>query len=165
MEVLLVSPMKPIQIILAKAIPYLLLSLVNVATILLLGYYVLGVPIQGSLFLLVMETVLFILTSLALGLLISSVTSSQQTAMLISMMGLMLPTIIFSGFMFPIENMPLPLQVISNLIPAKWYFILVKGVMIKGLGIANVWKETTILGGMTLFLISISLAQFKTRLA
>ncbi|MFK7924988.1 MAG: ABC transporter permease [Bacteroidia bacterium] len=165
MEVLLVSPMKPIQIILAKAVPYLILSLVNVATILLLSVYVLDVPINGSLVLLVLEAMLFTIASLALGLLISSITDSQQTAMLISMMGLMLPTIIFSGFLFPIENMPLPLQVISNAIPSKWFYMIVKGVMIKGLSLDGVWKETVILGGMTFALITVSLAKFKIRLA
>lgn len=165
MEVLLVSPMKPIQIILAKAVPYLALSLVNVASILLLSVFVMDVPINGSLLLLILEASLFILTSLALGLLISSVTDSQRTAMLISMMALMLPTILFSGFMFPIENMPVPLQVISNAIPSKWFYYIVKGVMIKGLGFFGVWKETLILGGMTLFLLTVSIAKFKIRLA
>ncbi|MEL7530490.1 MAG: ABC transporter permease [Bacteroidota bacterium] len=165
MEVLLVSPMKPIQIILAKAVPYLVLSLVNVLTILLLSVYVLDVPINGSIPLLIAESIVFIITSLSLGLLISSITESQQTAMLISMMGLMLPTILFSGFLFPIENMPLPLQVISNAIPAKWFYLIVKGVMIKGLSFAGIWKETLILGGMTLFLLTVSLAKFKIRLA
>jgi ABC-2 type transport system permease protein len=164
MEVLLVSPLKPIAIILAKAIPYLTLSLVNVASILLLSVYILDVPIMGNLWLLVAETILFILTSLSLGLLISSVTSSQQIAMLISMMALMLPTIIFSGFMFPIENMPLVLQIISNIVPAKWYFFIVKGVMIKGLTVEALWMETTILTGMTIFLIGVSYAKFKIRL-
>ena len=85
--------------------------------------------------------------------------------MLISLMGMLLPTLLFSGFMFPIENMPYPLQVISNAIPAKWYYIIVKSIMIKGVGIAGIWKETLILVGITLFLIAISLKNFKIRLA
>ncbi|MDX1938945.1 MAG: ABC transporter permease, partial [Saprospiraceae bacterium] len=164
MEILLVSPMKPLLVVLTKAIPYLVLSFVNVIIILVLSVFVLEMPINGSLILLLLECLLFILTSLSLGLLISSATNSQQIAMFISLVGLMLPTIIFSGFLFPIENMPIPLQVISNIIPAKWFYIIVKSVMIKGLGIAVIWKETLILLGMTVFLMGISTARFKVRL-
>ena len=165
MEILLVSPFKPLLVILSKAVPYLILSLVNVATILLLSVFVLQLPINGSVLLLFAESTLFIITCLSLGLLISVRTESQQVAMLISLMGMLLPTLLFSGFMFPIENMPYPLQVISNAIPAKWFYIIVKSIMIKGLGIAGIWKETLILAGITLFLIAVSLKNFKTRLA
>lgn len=165
MEVLLVSPFKPILVILSKAIPYLILSLINVASILLMSVFVLQLPINGSLLLLFAESILFIITCLTLGIFISVRTNSQQVAMLISLMGMMLPTILFSGFMFPIENMPVPLQVISNIIPAKWYYIIVKAIMIKGLGFAAIWKETLILIMITLFLLAVSLKTFKKRLA
>lgn len=165
MEVLLVSPFKPVLVILSKAIPYLILSLFNVASILLLSVFVLDLPINGSLLLLLAESTLFIITCLTLGIFISIKTASQQTAMLISLMGMLLPTMLFSGFMFPIENMPAPLQVISNIIPAKWYYIIVKAIMIKGLGFEAIWKETLILVGITLFLFAISLKSFKIRLA
>ena len=164
MEILLVSPMKPLMIIIAKAIPYLFLSVINIASILLLSVFVLDVPINGSIFLLGFESVLFTLTCLALGLLISSGTDSQQTAMFISLIGLFLPTIMFSGVMFPVENMPLPLRIISNLVPAKWFLIIVKNVMIKGLGIAVIWKQTIILAGMMLFFLSLAFRNFKIRL-
>lgn len=165
MEVLLVSPVRPLKVIIAKAIPYLLLSMVNITSILLLSVFVLDVPINGSLLLLVLESILFILTSLALGLLISSSTSSQQTAMFISLIGLFLPTVMLSGFMFPIENMPLPLRIIAHVVPSKWYYDIVSSVMIKGLGLAAVWKETLILAGMTIFLLLLSIKKFKIRLA
>ena len=165
MEVMLVSPVKPLKIILAKAVPYLLLSLVNIASILLLSVFVLEVPINGSLLLLVSESVLFTITTLSLGLLISSATSSQQTAMFISLTGMFLPTVMLSGFMFPVENMPLPLQLISNLVPAKWYYAIVKSVMIKGVGIESVWEETLILIGMTSLLLVLSIKKFKIRLS
>jgi ABC-2 type transport system permease protein len=165
MEILLVSPVQPVTIILSKFVPYLVLSLVNVVTILLLSVFLLGLPVHGSVLLLFLESFLFIVTSLSLGLLISTITASQQTAMLISMMGLMLPTMLFSGFMFPIENMPLPLQVISNAVPAKWYYIIVKSVMIKGLDFDAIWKETAVLFTMTLVLTAASLKKFKIRLA
>lgn len=164
MEVILVSPIIPIRIILAKMIPYLLLSMVNIASILIISVYILEVPINGSLSLLLFECFLFTLTALALGLLISSISSSQQVAMLISLMGLFLPTVMFSGFMFPIENMPMPLQLLSNLIPAKWFYYIVKDVMIKGTGLETVWKETLILIGMLVVLLTISIKKFKVRL-
>jgi ABC-2 type transport system permease protein len=165
MEILLVSPFKPILVILSKAVPYLIVSLINLVIILLLSVFALGLPVNGSITLLLAVSTLFIITALTLGLLISTATASQQTAMLLSLMGMMLPTMIFSGFMFPIENMPLPLQVISNVVPAKWYYIIVKSIMIKGLGFTSIWKETLILFGMTVFLLAMSLRNFKTRLA
>jgi ABC-2 type transport system permease protein len=164
MEVMLVSPVQPLKIILAKAVPYLLLSVVNIISILLLSVYVLDVPIKGSLLLLMGEGILFIITCLSFGLLISNVTASQQTAMFIALMGMFLPTVMLSGFMFPIENMPWPLQVLSNIVPAKWFFTIVKSVMIKGLGLKFIWKETLILLGMTLLLLGLSLKNFKIRL-
>lgn len=164
MEVILVSPIVPIRVVIAKMVPYFLLSAVNIGSILLLSVFVLEVPIKGSLVLLVAECLLFTVTVLSLGLLISSIADSMQVAMLISLMGLFLPTIMLSGFMFPVENMPVPLQVVSNVVPAKWFYYIVKNVMIKGLGIQYVWKETLILAGMTVFFLAISIRKFKTRL-
>jgi ABC-2 type transport system permease protein len=165
MEVMLVSPVQPLKIIVAKAVPYLLLSLINVSSILLLSVFVLDVPINGSLVLLIAESILFTLTCLAFGLLISTITDSQQTAMFISLTGMFLPTVMLSGFMFPVENMPLVLQVISNLVPAKWFYTIVKNAMIKGTGFDMVWKETLILVFMLLFLLGLAIKKFKIRLA
>ena len=164
MEILLVSPFKPVLVIFAKAFPYLALSLVNVTAILVLSVFVLDLPVKGSVALLFAESTLFIITCLALGIFISIKTSSQQIAMLISLMGMLLPTMMFSGFLFPIENMPVPLQVISNIVPSKWFYIIVKSIMIKGVGLAALWKETLILLGMTVFLLLVSLKSFKIRL-
>lgn len=165
MEIMLVSPMKPFRIVIAKAVPYLLLSSVNITSILLLSVFVLDVPINGSLLLLVFESLLFTLVSLALGLLISSRAESQQTAMFISLVALFLPTVMLSGFMFPVENMPLPLRTVSNIVPAKWYYSIVKSVMIKGIGLHAVWKETLILTGMLIFFLGLAIKNFKIRLA
>ena len=165
MEVILVSPLKPFRIIIAKTIPYLIVSLLNIATILLLSDFVLDVPIVGSLLLLIGESILFTITALSLGILISNAAKTQQTAQFTSMMSLFLPTLLFSGFLFPVENMPIPLQVISNIVPAKWYYIIVKSVMIKGLGFSAIWKETLILVGMTAVLLGISIKNFKIRLS
>lgn len=165
MEILLVSPFKPVMVLIAKAIPYLVLSLANFTLILLLSVFVLHVPIRGSIFLLYLESMLFIITCLSLGLLISNTTHSQQTALLLSMMGLMIPTLVFTGFMFPLENMPYIFQLIANIIPSRWYFLIVKAVMLKGLGFAYIWKETLVLIVMTILLLFIALKNFKKRLA
>ncbi len=165
MEVLLVSPLKPMLFILSKAIPYIFLSLVNVLTILIVSYSILDVPINGSLLLLITESLLFIITAVSLGLMISTFTKTQQEAQMISLMTLLLPTLLLGGFMFPIESMPLPLQIVSNIVPSKWYFLIVKDVMIKGLGFSSVWKESLVLFGMSLFLLAISFKKFKIRLS
>ncbi|HNR15398.1 MAG TPA: ABC transporter permease [Chitinophagaceae bacterium] len=165
MEVMLVSPANPLRIVIAKAVPYFLLSMVNITTILLLSVFVLDVPVNGSLVLLVGESLLFTLVSLSLGLLISTKAGSQQTALFISLVGLLLPTVMLSGFMFPIENMPLPLRTVSNIVPARWYYSIVKSVMIKGIGLNAVWKETLILSGMLIFFLGLAIKNFKIRLA
>ena len=164
MEVLLVSPVKPISVVLAKAVPYLLISFLDVVLILLISNNLLHVPIAGNIFLILFLSILFILSALSLGILISSVTNTQQQAMLMAGAGLMLPTMMLSGLIFPIENMPIILQIISNIIPAKWFIIAIKDVMIKGLGFLTIWKELTILLGMTVFLLVVSIKQFKNRL-
>jgi len=164
MEALLVSPLNPFQIIIGKVIPYVFLSLINLIVILLMARLVFLMPFNGSLTLLMAESLLFIIMSLALGILISTVSQSQQQAMLLSMFALMLPTILLSGFIFPIENMPLLLQLISHLMPSKWFIIIVKGIMLKGVGLAYFWKETLIIVAMTLFFIGLSVKKFKIRL-
>jgi ABC-2 type transport system permease protein len=165
MEIMLVSPLQPIKIVLAKAVPYLLLSVVNIISILLLSVFILDVPIQGNVALLMFESILFTLVSLSLGLLISASCETQQTAMFISLIGMFLPTVMFSGFMFPVENMPKPMQVISNIVPAKWYYIIVRSVMIKGVGFNAIWKETLVLTGMMFFFLAMAIRNFKIRLA
>lgn len=165
MEILLASPLKPIQIVVGKVVPYVFISFIIAVIILLLGFTVFGMPVQGNLALLLAECLLFIIMALSLGILISTVTQTQQTAMMISMFALMLPTILLSGFIFPIENMPLPLQILSNIVPPKWFIIIIKNIMLKGVGIGFIWKETLILLGMTLFFIALSVKKFKIRLS
>jgi len=164
MEVLLVSPLKSVQIIIGKVIPYFMLAFVNVLTILALARYVFEVPVTGSLLLLLFESILFIITALSLGILISTISNNQQTAMMISLAGLMLPTIMLSGFVFPIDNMPYILQLLSDLIPAKWFVIIVRGIMLKGSDFFYIWMETSILAGMTLVFLILSIKKFKIRL-
>ncbi len=165
MELVLVSPTRPHIVILSKAIPYFVLGLILVTVILLMSRFLLHIPIRGNLLLLYGVSALFIITALSLGLVISTITNSQQVAMLISLMGMMLPTIMFGGFMFPIENMPLPMQVISNIIPAKWFYYAINDIMIKGQGFAAVRFDVLILFGFTLLFLFISYKKFNIRLS
>jgi ABC-2 type transport system permease protein len=164
MEILLVSPMKPILILLAKVVPFFALSIVNLTTILLLSVFVLKVPVAGSLFWLLAVSLEYIFLALSLGLLISSVANTQATALLISGMALMMPIVLLSGMMFPVENMPLFLRIISGAIPARWYILAVRKIMIKGLGFSAIAWEMAILGGMTLLILAAGLKKFKIRL-
>jgi ABC-2 type transport system permease protein len=164
MEVLLASPMKPIFIIFAKAIPYLVLSAVNLTTILLLSVFLLQVPVSGSIFWLVIISLIFIFTALSLGLLISSIVRTQIAAILVSGIGLMIPTVVLSGMIFPVENMPDILQWISTLLPVRWYIAAVKKLMIEGLEIKYALKELNILLVMAVVLLTVSFKKFKYRL-
>jgi ABC-2 type transport system permease protein len=164
MELLLVSPMRPIQIIIGKVIPYVLLAFADACIILGIGKFVFGVPIEGNLLLLLAESLLYITMALSLGILISSITNSQQVAMTISLLALMLPTILLSGFIYPIENMPVILQVICYLMPPKYFITIIKDIMLMGNSFIFVWKETLILISFTLVFIMISIKKFKIRL-
>ncbi len=164
MEVLLVSPLKPVQIIVGKVMPYFLLSLINVILILILSWFVFGLPVRGSLLLLLAESMLYILMSLSLGILISTVSSTMQQAIFISLVGMMLPTILLSGFIFPIENMPKVYDWVSMIFPPRYFIVIIKNIMIKGTGIAYVWKETLVLIAMTAIFIGLSIRNFKIRL-
>jgi ABC-2 type transport system permease protein len=164
MEVLLVSPLRPVQIILGKVTPYFLLSFVNVIVILIMSWLVFGLPVKGSLFLLLGESMLYILMSLSLGILISTVSSTMQQAIFISLVGMMLPTILLSGFIFPIRNMPEVYDWISSILPPRYFIVIIKSIMIKGTGLLYIWKETLILTVMTLIFIGLSVRNFKIRL-
>lgn len=164
LELVLVSPVKPFWIILSKLTPYLALSVVNFISVLLLAVFVMGVPINGSLALLSLVALIFVGSSLGLGLLVSVISSTQQTAMLLCGMGLTMPTMMLSGLIFPCESMPMALQIFSDIIPAKWFIIMVKKIMIQGAGISAIIKELGILTGMMVFLLWFSIKKFRTRL-
>lgn len=164
MEVLLVSPVRPLMMIIAKMVPYFFLSCINLITILLLSVYVLHVPVEGNLLSLAFLSWIFIIVSLLLGLLVSTIAKTQVEAMLFSGMVLMMPTVLLSGMIFPVENMPLPLQIISNVIPAKWYTIGVKKIMIEGLSISYTMNNISVLTLMAVILVIISLKKFNKRL-
>jgi ABC-2 type transport system permease protein len=164
MEALLVSPLRPWQIVVGKVAPYLAIGFVSVAAVLVEARLIFHVPIAGSLTLLLAEGLLFILVALSIGILVSARTSSQRVAMIGTMLATMLPTQMLSGFIFPIESMPAPLQWVSNIVPAKWFVLIARGIMLKGVGIAYLWRETFILGAMALVLLAASARSFHTRL-
>jgi len=164
MEVLLVSPLRPIQIILGKVIPYFILSFINVLLILLLSWLVFGLPVKGSIILLLAESMLYILMSLTLGILISTVSKTMQQAIFISLIGIMMPTVLLSGFIYPIENMPKIYDYISSVLPPRYFIIIIKNIMIKGTGLLFVWKETLVLILMTIAFVGLSVRNFKIRL-
>ena len=164
MEVLLASPLSPMQIILSKIAPYFTLSVVNIVTVLLLATQVMGVPIRGSMGWLAVVSVLFIVVALALGLLISTLVNRQMEALLASGIGLMMPTLVFSGLIFPIESMPAALGWISNLIPARWYISAMRKIMIEGAGPESFAPELCITALMAVALMAAALKNFKVRL-
>jgi len=164
MEVLLVSPLKPVQIIFGKVMPYFFLSFINVITILLFSWFVFSLPVKGSIALLLAESMLYILLSLSFGILISTVSKTMQQAIFITLIGMMLPTILLSGFIFPIENMPKGYDWVAAIFPPKYFIVIIKNIMIKGTGFIYIWKETLILAAMTVFFIVMSVRNFKIRL-
>ena len=164
MEVLLVSPVRPIKMIVAKAVPYLVLAFAILVSILLMARFVLGVPLAGSILWIFVVSAIYILLALSLGLLISNIASSQLMALLLSAMVLLMPIVMLSGMLFPIESMPMVLQWISAVIPPRYYIEAMRKLMIMGVGIGEVMREVAILSGMTIFLLIVSLAKFKTRL-
>lgn len=164
MEALLVSPLRPWQIIVGKVAPYLVIGFVSVMTVLVEARLIFGVPVRGSITLLLAEGLLFILVALALGILISARTSSQRVAMMAAMLATMLPTQMLSGFVFPIESMPRALQIVSYIVPARWFVQIARGIMLKGVGLAYLWPETLILGATAVVLLAASARSFHIRL-
>jgi ABC-2 type transport system permease protein len=164
MEVLLVSPVKPIMIIIAKVVPYLVLAFVILTTILLMGRYVLGVPLQGSIVWIYLVSTIYIVLALSLGLLISNIATSQLMALLLSAMVLLVPIVMLSGMLFPVESMPPVLQWISAIVPPRYYIQAMRKLMIMGVGIGEVMREVLILTGMTVFLLAVALKKFNKRL-
>lgn len=165
LEVLLVSPLRPAQIIVGKVLPYLGLAFANVITALLAAWLVFHVPFRGSLALLLAESTLYTLVSLSIGVLVASATPSQRAAMLTAMLVTLLPSTILSGMVFPIASMPAPLRVVTNIVPARWFIVIARGIMLKGVGITHLWRETLVLVAMMLVMMTVAIRSFKPRLA
>ena len=164
MEVLLVSPVRPLMVVLAKAVPYLVLAIVILTTILLMAHFVLDVPLAGSLFWIVAVSILYILLALSLGLLISNIAKTQLVALLLSAMVLLMPVVMLSGMLFPVESMPQILQWVSAIVPPRYYISAMRKLMIMGVGIGEVTREVTVLAAMTVLFLAIALLKFKVRL-
>ncbi|GMV10350.1 MAG TPA: ABC transporter permease [Gemmatimonadaceae bacterium] len=164
MEMLLVSPLRPGAIVVGKVVPYVVMGFANVLLVLGAARQVFGMPLRGSIVLLLAESFLYIITALALGIVISTRAETQRTAMIAAMAGLLLPTLMLSGFIFPLESMPAPLQLFSNLVPARWFLIIVRGIMVKGAGIATLWQETLILAVQTIVLLVVGARRLAIRL-
>ena len=165
MEVLLVSPVRPLMVVVAKAVPYLVLAILILTTILLMAHFVLDVPLVGSLFWIVGVSIIYILLALSLGLLISNIAQTQLVALLLSAMVLLMPVVMLSGMLFPVESMPQVLQWVAAIVPPRYYIEAMRKLMIMGVGIHEVAREVIILSLMTLFLLTVALVKFKTRLA
>jgi ABC-2 type transport system permease protein len=161
MDLLLVSPLPPMVIIIGKVTPYTLLSFVSALVVFAMGYFIFDVPIIGSLPLLLGLSFLYIVVSLALGVLISTSTETQQNAMMISMFSLLLPTMLFSGFVFPIESMPIAIQYFTKIIPARYFIIIEKAIMLKGAGWSSVYQPAIVLALMFIVLIFVAWKKFK----
>ena len=164
LEVLLVSPLRPWQIIVGKVLPYLALGFVITCLVLLAARVVFDVPMRGSVALLLGESVLYTIVSLALGVLVAARTSSQRAAMLSALVATMMPTALLSGMIFPITSMPTWLQPLTNVVPARWFIIIARGIMLKGVGLDYLWHETAVLAGMALLLLVAATRSFHARL-
>jgi ABC-2 type transport system permease protein len=164
MEMHLVSPIRPVAIVAGKVTPYIVLGFVSVILVLIAARTVFQVPLRGSLALLLAECGLYILTALALGIVISTKAPTQRTAMIFALAGLMMPTMLLSGFIFPLDSLPGWLQAISYVVPARWFLLVVRGIMIKGAGLATLWQETLVLVGMTVFLLAVGSRKLAIRL-
>ncbi len=163
-EVLLVSPLHPWQIVVGKVVPYLGVGFVSVIAVVVEARLIFDVPVRGSVWLLLAEGLLFILVSLSIGILISSRTSSQRVAMMAALVGTMLPTMLLSGFMFPVDSMPRPLQIVAQVVPARWFVEIARSIMLKGVGLEFLWQETLVLTAMALVLLTVSARSFRIRL-
>lgn len=165
LEVLLVSPLRPWQIILGKVMPYLLLALGNVVTALLAAWVVFHVPFRGSLTLLLVSSALYSMVGLALGVLIAAVTPSQRAAMLGAVVGTMLPSTLLSGLIFPIASLPEWLRVVTYVVPARWFIVIARGIMLEGVGVRYLWRELAVLSAILVVLLVAAVRRFKPRLA
>lgn len=164
MEQILVSPVKPAEIIIGKVVPYIFLALVDLFIILTIAHFVFEVPFVGSLFLLICVTLIFIILALGLGLLISTRAHTQQVAMMMALMATLLPTLMLSGFMFPLAGLPLPLRIISYAVPARYFLVIIRGIMLKGSGLFDILAPLGVLIFMAAFFLTVSAKRFSTNL-
>lgn len=164
LELLLVSPLRPATIVLGKVVPYAVLGMLNIGVVLGAARLVFDVPVRGSMALLLAQCALYVVTTLALGFVISTGARTQRAAMLAALGGLLLPTIMLSGFIFPVDSLPAPLKLVSNLVPARWFLVIVRGIMLKGAGLEVLWQETLVVAGLTTLLLAVGIRRLNVRL-
>jgi ABC-2 type transport system permease protein len=164
LEQLIVTPIKPVQLILGKLIPFILIGFIDIILVLVAAFLLFGIRVRGSLLLLFGFSGIFLLSTLGLGLLISTLSRNQQQAMMTSTFFVMSPMIILSGFVFPIENMPLPIQFFTYLMPLRYYFVIIRGLFLKGSGLAELWGQAAILLGLGVAILGLSALRFRKRL-
>jgi ABC-2 type transport system permease protein len=164
MEMLLVSPLRPYQVVIGKVAPYVVLGFLDVVLVLTAAQLVFHVPLRGSVPLLLAESLLYIITALSMGIVISTSANTQRVAMMAALALTMLPTLLLSGFIFPLAALPWPLRALSNIVPARWFIIIVRGIMLKGAGLAELWRETLVLIGLTTALLTVGVRRLAVRL-
>lgn len=164
LEQLVVTPIKPYQLIIGKLSPFVILSFVAVVIVLTAMRFIFSIPIQGSIFFLFAASFVYIMSTLGLGLFVSTVSKTQQQAMMIAVFAVMMPMVFLSGFAFPLENMPEIIQYISIIIPLKYFLLIIRGVVLKGIGISELWIEVTVLTGMGIVILFLSSLRFRKRL-
>ncbi|MBI3085940.1 MAG: ABC transporter permease, partial [candidate division NC10 bacterium] len=164
MEGLIASPLRPHELMIGKILPYVVIGLVDVVFILLVAVFLFRVPMRGSLTLLMISSTIFLLGGLGIGLFISAATKSVQVAFQLSTLATMLPALLLSGFFYPIENMPPTLQAITTLVPARYFLVVIRGIFLKGVGLAVLWREMLFLSAFAVFMLIASSAKFKKRL-
>jgi len=164
LEQILVSPVNPIEIVVGKVIPYITLGFFNGIIIIIFARLLFKVPINGSLSLIAVLSLIYIFVALSFGLMISAVAKTQQIAMLATLMATVLPTIMLSGFIFPVASMPLPLQYISKAVPATYFLIIIRGIMLKGIGLAELWQHAAALSAIGMLMLSMAIIRFKVTL-
>ncbi|HUI09361.1 MAG TPA: ABC transporter permease [Bacteroidota bacterium] len=160
-----VSPISPLELIVGKLIPYVLISLVAAALVLTAGYFMFDVAIKGSLLLLFFTTLLFIMAALSIGLWVSAVAETQMVAFQLAALLATLPTMMFSGFMFPLRSMPWWIQALSNITPAKYYLIILRGIILKGVGLSAWWPQVVYLAAFTTVVLFLSIRRFRKTIA
>ena len=163
LSLLLVSPVRPIQIIISKMAPFFMLSMIMLAMLLVISRYLLGVPMSGGALPIIFVTLIYIILSLSLGLLVSTVSKTQVMAILISGMVMIMPVVMLSGMLFPVDNLPIILKQLSAIVPARWYIDAMRKLMIEGLSLTDVWLDIVVLSSMVIFILAISIRNFKIR--
>jgi ABC-2 type transport system permease protein len=164
LEQLIVTPIKPFELILGKLIPYTIIGMIDIILVLLVAGLWFQVPIKGNIILLFLLSCIFLISTLGMGLFVSTISQNQQQAMMAAVFFLMMPMLFLSGFIFPIDNMPQVIQYITYAMPLRYYFIIIRGLFLKGVGLSELWSEALIMLGIGIAIFAFSVSRFQKRL-